>query len=221
MFLRLPDLLSAEELTKIRESIAGTQLFDGAISGKASLKKNLQTGQGNPGLEALTQGIIQALMNRDDFKGYALPKVITLVFNRYEPGMFYRDHMDAALMGGLRRQPLRSDLSFTLFLSAPADYDGGELVMQTQLGELRVKEPPGSAFVYPSNMIHRVEAVSRGTRWAAVGWIQSMVRDQAQRDLLFELFNLRREVVAAAPDSPQQERIDHIQENLIRMWAEV
>lgn len=221
MFLRLPDLLSAEELTKVHDAIAGTQLFDGAISGRSSLKKNLQSGQGNPGLEAITQGIIQALMNRDDFKGYALPKVITLVFNRYEPGMYYRNHMDAALMGGLRRQPLRSDLSFTLFLSQPADYDGGELVMQTQLGELRVKEPAGAAFIYPSNMIHRVETVNRGTRWAAVGWIQSMVRDHARRDLLFELYNLRRELVAANPDSPQQERIDHIQENLIRMWAEV
>lgn len=221
MLLKLPQVLASDALAEVRRQVEDAQLSDGAISGKASLKRNLQSAQGNPGLEKPTQTIIQALTSQPDFKAYAVPKQITVVFNRYETGMYYKNHMDAALMGGLRRQPLRSDLSFTLFLSEPSEYGGGDLVMQTAWGELRVREPAGAAIVYPSNMIHRVEAVTEGVRLAAIGWVQSMFRDQAQRELLMDLHHLRRDIVRAAPDSPQQERIDRIMENLTRLWAEV
>ena len=221
MLIKFPQVLNSGELAEVRRQIDAARLSDGAISGKASLKKNLQSAQGNPGLEKPTQTIIQALTTQPDFKAYSVPKQITVVFNRYETGMYYKNHMDAALMGGLRRQPLRSDLSFTLFLSEPSEYGGGDLVLQSAWGDVRVKEPAGTAFVYPSNMIHRVETVTDGVRLAAIGWVQSMFRDQAQRELLMDLHYLRRDIVRAAPDSPQQERIDRIMENLMRLWAEV
>lgn len=221
MMLKLPQVLTPDVLANVRQQLEAARLQDGTISGKASLKRNLQSAQGNPGLEQPTQIVIQALTTQPDFKAFAVPKQITVVFNRYDTGMYYKNHMDAALMGGLRRQPLRSDLSFTLFLSDPADYGGGELVLQSPWGEVRCKEPAGSAVVYPSNMIHRVESVTEGYRIAAIGWVQSMFRDQAQRDILFDLHQLRRDIAAAAPDSPQQERMDRIMENLMRLWAEV
>ena len=221
MMLKLPKLLAPEALAALRQQIDAAQLVDGAVSGKASLKNNLVSAQGNPGLEQATQTVIQALSEQADFKAYSVPKQVTVVFNRYETGMFYRNHMDAALMGGLRRQPLRSDLSFTLFLSEPSEYGGGELVLESPFGTLRLKEPAGTVVIYPSNMLHRVETVTQGARVSAIGWIQSMFRDQAQRQILFDLYELRNDLVGTFPDSPYQERIDRIQENLVRLWAEV
>ena len=129
--------------------------------------------------------------------------------------------MDAALIGGMSRQPLRSDVSFTLFLNAPEEYEGGELVVENPAAELRFKEAAGSAVVYPSNMLHHVEEVTRGQRLAAVGWIQSLVRDPGQRQLLYDLEQVRHDIVEALPDSAYQERLDRIKENLVRSWAEV
>lgn len=219
--LKLPGVLAPDALAALRRQLDAAQLVDGTVSGKATLKKNLVSAQGNPGLEQPTQTVIQALSLQPDFKAYAVPKQVTVVFNRYDAGMFYRTHMDAALMGGLRRQPLRADLSFTLFLSEPGDYGGGELVLESPFGEVSLKEPAGTVVVYPSSMLHRVETVSQGARVAAIGWVHSMFRDQAQRQLLFDLYELRRDLVGAFPDSPYQERVDRIQENLVRLWAEV
>lgn len=219
--LKLPGLLAPDRLTELRRQIEAAELIEGAVSGKASLKRNRVSAQGNPGLEQATQTVVQALSAQPAFGAYAVPKQVTVVFNRYDAGMFYKSHMDAALMGGMRRQPLRSDLSFTLFVSAPEDYGGGELVLESPFGPLSLKEPAGTVVIYPSTMLHRVETVSDGVRLAAIGWIQSMFRDQAQRQLLFDLYALRRDLVGAFPDSPYQERIDRIRENLVRLWAEV
>ena len=113
MLLTFQSVLTPSELAEIRTLLGSAQWLDGALSGKATLKQNLQTAQGNPGLEKATQKVVQCLMSRDGFKAYAVPRQVTVVFNRYDQGMFYKDHMDAALMGGLHRQPLRSDISFT------------------------------------------------------------------------------------------------------------
>ena len=221
MMLKLRNALSPEDLAQIRKDLAATQMQDGAVSGKASLKNNLQSPHGNPAMQKATQAIVQALSRQPEFTAYAVPKQMTVVFNRYDVGMHYKTHMDAALMGGLNRQPLRSDLSFTLFLSEPTEYGGGDLVLESPWGEVRVKEPAGTAFVYPSNMLHRVENVTEGSRMAAIGWVQSMFRDQAQREILFDIFKLRADLVSQYPDSEYQERVDRIRENLVRAWAEV
>lgn len=221
MFLTLHNALPPQDLAEIRRILEATQFIDGAASGKASLKHNLQSPQGNPGLEQATHKILGTISGRAEFQAFALPRQITLIFNRYDSGMFYKTHMDSALMGGLGRQPLRADLSFTLFLSEPNEYEGGELVVQSPLGEIRVKEAAGNALVYPSNMLHRVEPVTSGVRLAAVGWIQSLLRDHGQRDLMFDLEQLRQDIQREHPDSSFQERLDRIKENLMRAWAEL
>lgn len=221
MLLKLENVLNQAEVADIRRIVEAAKFIDGAVSGKATLKKNLQAARGTEEFGTAIQKVVGALMARPDFKDYAVPKQITLEFNRYDPGMFYKNHMDAPLMGGVRSQPIRSDLSFTVFLTDPRTYDGGEFVLQTPYGEQRVKEEAGNAIVYPSNMIHRVDPVQSGIRWAAVGWLQSMLRDPAQRDIHYEVSRLREQVVTAFPDSELQERFDRLQGNLLRLWAEV
>lgn len=221
MILRLPQVLRPEEAVALRGTLEQGEMIDGTVSGKSSLKNNLQSTQGNPGMEQATQAVLRALMGREDVQSYAAPRQITMVFNRYDAGMFYKNHMDAALMGGMQRQPLRTDLSFTLFLSEPTSYQGGELVVETANGELALKGGAGDAVLYPSNMIHRVETITGGSRWAAVGWIQSLFRDPEQRAILFDIYKLRGEIGKIAPDSRLQEQTDRIRENLVRRWAEV
>ena len=160
-------------------------------------------------------------MAQPEFISYAAPKQVTLEFNRYDPGMFYKNHMDAALMGGVRGQPMRADLSFTVALTDPAAYKGGDFVAQTSFGEERMRIEAGNAIVYPSGMIHRVEPIEEGTRWAAIGWIQSMVRDENRREILFEIDRLREAVTRQLSDPETRERFDRLRGNLLRLWAEV
>jgi PKHD-type hydroxylase len=124
-------------------------------------------------------------------------------------------------MGGVRGQPMRSDLSFTVALTDPADYRGGEFVAQTPFGEERLKLEAGNAIVYPSSMIHRVDPIEDGTRWAAIGWIQSMVRDDGRREIIYEIDQLRGIVTREMTGADIIERFDHLRGNLIRLWAEV
>jgi PKHD-type hydroxylase len=221
VLLKLENVLDQTQVADVRRIVEAATYVDGSVSGKATLKKNLQAARGTEEFNAAIQKVVGALMARSEFKDYAVPKQISLEFNRYDPGMFYKNHMDAPLMGGVRSQPIRSDLSFTVFLTDPSTYDGGEFVLQTPYGEQRVKEAAGNAIVYPSSMIHRVDPVQSGTRWAAVGWIQSMLRDPAQREILYEISRLREMAVTAFPDSEMQERFDRVQGNLMRLWAEV
>ena len=219
--LKMEGVLNDEQIAEVRRIVEAAKFIDGSVSGKATLKRNLQAERSTKEFDAAIRIVVSALMAREDFKTYALPKQITLEFNRYDPGMFYKAHMDAALMGGVRGQPMRADLSFSVYLTDPADYRGGEFVLQTPYGQERIKGQAGTAIVYPSNMLHWVEPVEEGTRWGAVGWIQSMLRDEAQRQIAREIDALRGLVVTAFPDSEMQERFDRLQSNLLRYWAEV
>jgi PKHD-type hydroxylase len=221
MLLKLSEVLSESEVAEVRGIVEQANFIDGTVSGKGTLKKNLQMDRGGPAANRSVQMIVKKLMARADFTAYASPKQITMEFNRYEPGMYYKNHMDAAVMGGLHGQPMRSDLSFTVFLTDPDSYQGGEFVLQSPYGEERIKGAAGDAIVYPSNMIHRVEPIESGARWAAIGWIQSMLRGDAERQIIHEVLTLREEVVRAFPDSEYQERFDRLHGNLMRLWAEV
>ena len=218
---KIEGLLNEDQIAEVRGIIGQAKFIDGAVSGKASLKKNLQVERSGPQFDSAIRMVVGALMKREDFKNYALPKQITLEFNRYDPGMYYKAHMDAALMGGVRGQPMRTDLSFTVYLSAPESYRGGEFVLQTAYGQERIKGKAGDVIVYPSNMLHWIEPVEEGSRWAAIGWIQSMLRHESQRDIMREVDALRGLAVAAFPDSEMQERFDRLRNNLLRFWAEV
>jgi len=219
--LRLEGVLSGKQLAEVRDIVEAAKFIDGSVSGKASLKKNLQVERSGTQFDAAIRIVVGALMGREDFRSYALPKQITLEFNRYDPGMYYKAHMDSALMGGVRGQPMRSDLSFTVYLSEPESYRGGDFILQTPYGQERIKEPAGNAIVYPSNMLHWVEPVEEGSRWAAIGWIQSMLRDESQRQIMREIDALKALTVKAFPDSEMQERFDRLHSNLLRYWAEL
>ena len=221
MLLNLKGVLSDAQVSDLRRTIEQANFVDGSVSGKATLKKNLQMDRNSPVINQAVQVVIKALTANPEFAAYASPKQITMEFNRYEPGMYYKNHMDAAVMGGPRSQPMRADLSFTVFLTDPDSYQGGEFVLQSPYGEERVKGAAGDAIVYPSNMIPRVEPIESGARWAAIGWIQSMLRGDAERQIIHEVLTLREEVVRAFPDSEYQERFDRLYGNLMRLWAEV
>jgi PKHD-type hydroxylase len=137
------------------------------------------------------------------------------MFSRYEGGMHYGSHVDDALMQGMR-----TDVSFTLFLSEPESYDGGELVIESASGEDAVKLDAGSLLAYPSTTLHHVAAVTRGVRLAAVGWARSFIRDGAQRELLFDLDTARRRLFAREGKSAEYDLVSKSLANLMRMWVE-
>jgi PKHD-type hydroxylase len=147
-------------------------------------------------------------------------KVATPFYARYTPGMRYGNHVDDPIMGtdeGL----YRTDIAITIFLNDPANYDGGELVVNTAFGEQQVKLPAGDGVMYPASSLHRVAEVTRGERLVAVTWVQSLVRDPAQRELLYELNQARERLLKEAPDSPDTARINTVYVNLFRMWSEL
>ena len=137
------------------------------------------------------------------------------MFSRYEPGMHYGSHVDDALMQGMR-----TDVSFTLFLSDPASYDGGELVIESASGEDAVKLAAGALVAYPSTALHHVAEVTRGARLAAVGWARSYIRDGARRELLFDLDTARRQCSRARARRAEYDLVSKSLANLLRMWAE-
>jgi PKHD-type hydroxylase len=221
MMLQLDDVLTKAEVARVRETLERAPFESGTVSGKKALKNNLQADKSNPEVQVATRAVLNRMFGRPEFTGFAMPKNCLLMFNRYDVGMTYKDHMDAALMGPSQSQALRADLSFTVFLTEPEEYEGGEFVLQSPFGEQRIKQPAGSFMCYPSDMLHRVDPVTAGTRWAAVGWIQSFLRDPRERALVAHLEDLRRRLVQDFPDSAYPEEFAEIHQNLLRMWAEV
>ncbi|HEX4300483.1 MAG TPA: Fe2+-dependent dioxygenase [Gammaproteobacteria bacterium] len=223
MLLKIEGLLAADEVTRLRTLLKDAKFDDGKLTAGVAVrdvKNNLQTvAQDKPTDEARTL-LGTALLKNEHLAQYALPRrVLPPMFNRYDTGMEYGGHVDNAIMGG--GEPMRADLSVTVFLTAPADYDGGELVIHADGAAEAVKLAAGSAVVYPSTSIHKVQKITRGSRLAGVTWIQSFVRDEPQRDMLFELMQLARWSRSVAPGSPEAMKISKLRSNLMRMWAEV
>ena len=164
-------------------------------------------------------GIVSGALRRHAaFISAALPYRMTEpLFNRYAPGMRYGAHIDNAIM--FQTPPLRSDVSVTVFLSEPSEYDGGELVMEEIGARRKLKLAAGAALLYPSTSLHRVEPVTRGARLAAVLWVQSLVRDAEQRRLLFELDRATQAVARRTADAPELALLGKTYHNLLRMWA--
>jgi PKHD-type hydroxylase len=170
-----------------------------------------------PELDAILAKVEQALAASPLFRSAARPKALTkLMLSRYRVGQTYGLHVDDALMQGLR-----TDLSFTLFLSDPDSYDGGALIIEDTFEARAIKLEPGEVILYPSTTLHRVEPVSRGERLAVVGWVQSLIRDGAQREVLFDLDQAVEACFAAEGKTEQFDRLAKTRANLLRMWAEV
>jgi PKHD-type hydroxylase len=217
--LTLAGVLEPEDLTRIREGLAAAPWRDGrrtAGAAAAKVKANAQADGDNPKVAALAAFVRAALERSEVFRLYARPaRWSAVMFNRYGPGEAYGLHVDDAMMGeGAGR--LRTDLSFTLFLSEEDAYEGGALVVEGTEGERAVKLPAGALAVYPTGALHRVEPVTRGERLAAVGWIQSLIRRADEREILFDLARARMGV----PDGEARLLLDKAAGNLLRLWGE-
>jgi PKHD-type hydroxylase len=225
MLLRIPNVLSADELARCRAALAVAAWQDGrATAGhqSARVKSNQQLIETDPVARQFGDMILAALERVPLFVSAALPlKVVPPLFNRYENGGAYGTHIDGAIwqIGGTRHR-VRTDLSATVFLSSPEDYDGGELTVEDTYGAHRVKLPAGDLILYPGTSLHHVAPVTRGSRLAAFFWIQSMIRDDAQRTLLFDLDTSIRQVREALPEHPSAVQLTNVYHNLLRQWAD-
>lgn len=224
MLIEIPALLNQAFVTKIHEVLDGARFVDGKLTAgmvAAKVKNNQELEQDPEKLQLLYRILMTSLGHNSTFKSFVLPnKVADFIFARYQPGMHYGDHVDDPVMGG-NGPRFRSDVSMTVFLNPPESYDGGELVIRTSFGDKRVKLNAGDAVVYPSSSLHHVAEVTRGERLVALTWIQSMVRDAGQRELLFELDQAREHLLRTEPEAEHSKRIDRSYANLLRMWAEV
>jgi len=219
MQIVIADVLSAEDLDAVREALARTRFVDGrATAGFAAreVKHNRQADATDKVLDPVRSMVAARIMANDLFRIAARPKQLTpLLFSRTEAGMQYGEHIDDALMGGMR-----TDVAFTLFLDDPESYDGGQLVIVSAAGDDAIKLPAGSMVVYPATTLHRVAEVTRGVRHVIAGWARSLVRDAAQRELLFDLDTARRTIFMRDGKSHEFDLISKSLANLLRMWAE-
>ncbi|MEM8641578.1 MAG: Fe2+-dependent dioxygenase [Cyanobacteria bacterium P01_G01_bin.54] len=217
MLFQIPDVLSGEELSQVQAALAQAEFVDGKLTAgwyAKSVKHNQQLkGKAAQDVRNL---IREALTRHPLFQAAVRPKQVhSLLVSRYEVGMEYGRHVDNALMGSLR-----SDVSFTVFLSEPTDYSGGELVIEGADAEQSYKLAAGQAIVYPSSTLHRVDPVTQGTRLVAVGWIQSWIRDAAQRELLFDLDTVRRSLYHQSGKTNEFDLLSKSLANLLRRWVE-
>lgn len=225
MLLRVPKVLDAEQVRRMRARLDAAHWIDGnATSGhqSAKAKANEQLPEDSAEARELGDAVLAALARNPLFFSAALPKqVFPPLFNRYGEGMTFGAHVDTAIRTHApTRTRIRADLSATLFLSAPEDYDGGELTVEDSYGTHAAKLPAGDLVLYPATSLHRVTPVTRGTRVASFFWIHSMVREDSQRTLLFDLDMAIIRLTADTPGHPSLVSLVGTYHNLLRMWAE-
>jgi len=226
MIVRVPAVLSAEQLAAARAFLADAPWGDGRVTAgyqSARVKENLQLPEDCEASRKLRELVLSALERNPLFISAALPaRVFPPLFNRYEAGMNFGAHVDNAIrqVSGTPHR-IRTDISATLFVGAPEDYDGGELVVEDTYGTHAAKLAAGDMILYPSTSLHRVTPVTRGARIAAFFWIQSMVKDDGERTILFDLDRSIAELSRERPESPALVRLTACYHNLIRRWAEI
>jgi PKHD-type hydroxylase len=225
MLLEIPEVLTLDQVAHVRTRLGQTDWVDGrATAGhqSARAKDNLQLAQDNAIALELGDLILTALERQPLFMSAALPhSIFPPLFNRYGAGHSFGTHVDNAVRQvGRTGQRLRTDLSATLFLAQPEEYDGGELLVEDTYGLHTIKLPVGHMILYPSSSLHRVQPVTRGERIASFFWIQSMVRDDAQRTILFDLDTAIQRLSIDAPDHAATVQLTGIYHNLLRQWVE-
>jgi PKHD-type hydroxylase len=225
MLLRIPDVLSAEQVTLFRARLEAATWVDGNVTAghqSARAKRNEQLPEEGAEARELGEVVVAALGRSALFFSAALPKqVFPPLFNRYREAMTFGSHVDSAIRAHAgQRVRMRTDLSATLFLSAPEEYDGGELLVEDNFGTHSVKLPAGHMVLYPASSLHRVNPVTRGARLASFFWVQSMVRDDAQRTLLFDMDMAILRLARELPEHPSLVSLTGAYHNLVRMWSE-
>ena len=226
MLLSIPDVLSPEQLVKAREILEQAPWVDGKVTAghqSSKAKDNMQIPEGDPASKQLGEMVLSSLGRNPLFLAAALPHIIfPPLFNRYSGGQSFGTHVDNAI----RQVPgtpvrIRTDISATLFLMEPDTYDGGELCVEDTYGVKQVKLPAGHMVLYPATSLHHVQPVTRGTRTCSFFWIQSMVRDDGRRSLLFDLDLGIQRLNRESPDHPVAVQLTGVYHNLLRQWAEV
>lgn len=224
MLVHIPNLLDQAEVALFRTHLLAADWIDGRETAgylSARVKNNIQLPEAHPLTRQLGERLLARLDANPLFMSAALPlRILPPLFNRYGPGQFYGNHVD----GCIRTVPgtsvrLRTDLSATVFLSGPEEYDGGDLVIDDTYGEHRVKLPAGDMILYPSSSLHRVEPISRGERLASFFWMQSLIRDTADRALAFDLDTAIQSLAAEHPGNPTVLGLMNVYHNLVRRWA--
>jgi PKHD-type hydroxylase len=226
MLIQIPDVLTKTQVTDSRALLDRAEWVDGRVTAghqSSTVKDNVQLPEGHPVARELGALILAALGQNPLFITAALPlQVFPPLFNRYCGGQSFGNHVDNAIRAvpGTSHR-IRTDLSATLFLSEPHEYDGGELMIEDTYGVHSVKLPAGSMVLYPSTSLHHVRPVTRGARVSSFFWLQSMIRDDGDRTLLFDLDSAIRTLNQQAPQHPVAVQLTGVYHNLIRKWAEV
>jgi PKHD-type hydroxylase len=224
MMVHVPHVLNAEQVARCRAVMERAAWVDGRVTAghqSAQVKKNLQLPENSAEGRELGNMVLEALARNNLFMSAVLPKqVFPPLFNRYDAGMTFGSHVDNAIRagGGVR---IRTDVSSTLFISAPEDYDGGELVVEDTYGTHNVKLPAGDMIVYPAASLHHVTPITRGSRIASFFWTQSMIRDEGKRALMFDMDMAIIKLGRDHPEHSSVVELTSVYHNLLRQWAEV
>ncbi|ADV81982.1 Fe2+-dependent dioxygenase [Terriglobus saanensis] len=226
MLIQIPNVFTSEQVKQIRAALDAAEWVDGKVTAghqSALTKQNAQIPENNPTAQQIGDVILKALGSNNLFRSAALPlKVFPPLFNRYAGGQNFGTHVDNAIRThGASGQRIRTDLSCTLFFSDPSEYDGGELVVQDTYGDQRVKLEAGSMILYPSTSLHHVTPVTRGARVSSFFWLQSMIRSDEKRSILFELDQSIQTLAINDPSDATVVRLTGVYHNLLRQWAEM
>ena len=226
MMVHIPKVLAPEQVARCRDVMVKAEWVDGRVTAghqSQRVKNNLQLPEDSTQARELGQMVMQALGRSALFFSAVLPKqVFPPLFNRYDAGMTFGAHVDNAIRGYLDTPlQIRTDISATLFISEPADYDGGELVVVDTYGQHSVKLPAGDMIVYPGTSLHHVTPITRGSRIASFFWIQSMVRNDTQRSLLFDLDSAIIKLSRDHQEHPSVVELTAVYHNLLRQWSEI
>lgn len=223
MLLTLSNVIDDLQLQVIRQTLQEASFVDGKLTAGAHaqrVKHNQELANSNEIAGYLQKIVMGNLYNHAEFRNAALPyRVATPIFARYTSGMTYGEHIDDPVMG--EGQRFRCDIAVTVFLNDPQGYQGGELIVRTSFGDKTVKLAAGDAVLYPASSLHQVAEVTAGERLVAVTWAQSLIRDAAKREIVYELAKAREALMASSPTGAQTAQVDHAYTNLVRMWAEV
>lgn len=224
MYLVIENVLRQQQLEQITTLLSQAEFVDGKLSAGMQAKRvknNEEVRASDQVVERLNHLVMNSLVQHPQYQSAVFPyRVAAPFYARYTTGMGYGDHVDDPVMGPMSGR-YRSDVSTTVFLNPPEEYQGGELCINTPFGDKRVKLAAGDAVVYPSSSWHRVEEVTDGVRLVAVTWTQSMIRDSAKRELLYELGSARDSMIASQPDSEETAKVSTSYVNLLRMWSDI
>jgi PKHD-type hydroxylase len=183
------------------------------------VKNNLELRPGHPDVRPAAELVKTRLLSHFEFGSYAMPRDMRFFFNRYENGMFYDRHVDMTLVPRSKTEMMRLDLSFTLFLTEPDEYEGGDFVVELPYGEQRVRGAAGDVILYLADTLHRVEPVVRGARTSVVGWVESFIQDPTDRQINFDLSLVLKDIFETA-DTDLRRRLEHLHERLLRRWVQ-